>query len=997
MTPERFEQIAQLYETALELAPEERTSFIDRACGADEELRREVESLLEADEMAGDFINKPALGAAAELLEEAAAPSLAPGHAISHYRVQSLLGAGGMGEVYLAQDITLGRKVALKLLPKEFMNDTERVRRFEREARAASALNHPYILTIHEIGEADGRHFIAAEYVEGETLRARLERGRLEAGEALDAAMQVASALASAHEGGIIHRDIKPENIVVRPDGYVKVLDFGLAKLISRQPETGANRPKPFDTRAGLVMGTVHYMSPEQTRGSARVDHRTDIWSLGVVLYEMLTGRAPFEGEDVHRRVISIQEGEPPPLAAYAGGVPERLEEIVRKALAKDPEERYQTARDLLSDLRDLKRKLEVGEEMARSSSPDWVFTSGAVKSYSGRLSTAGAKAAGQARPVSSGGVIVGELRRHKRGFLVALGVFVVLTAGAVFGVYRWLSRDRPSDKVAAPVPKVVPFTSFPGTEIEPSFSPDGRQIAFTWDGPGGDNFDIYVKLLDAGDPLKLTSHPGEDRSPCWSPDGRHVAFIRSAEDEHEVVLVPALGGPERTLHSFSPTGDRSLGPFLSWAPDGKSLVFLERASPMVPFGIYLLSVETLERSRLTSPPAGTRGDRFPAISPDGKTLAFTRRSNNDTDDIYLAPLAGGEPARLTSDNSVIAGLAWTSDGRELIYSSNRSGSRYLWKIPASGGTPERVSAGAENPTTLAIARQGKLLAYTSTRSDTNIWRVEVQGTKGAGNSPTVKLISSTRTDTSPQYSPDAKKIAFQSSRNGYLEIWACDADGSNPVQLTSFGGPHVGSPRWSPDGRQIAFDSTAEGHRDIYVVGVDGGKPRRITVEPSADVRPSWSQDGRFVYFGSDRGGEWQVWKAPAEGGQSVPVTKWGGREAFESPDGRFVYYTKENVQGLWRVPTEGGEEARVLEQVRQGSWALWEQGVYFVNAETHPYTSVEFYSFATGGTKRVATIEKELFGSGPALAATADGRWILYAQNDQTESDIMLAENFS
>jgi dipeptidyl aminopeptidase/acylaminoacyl peptidase len=213
-----------------------------------------------------------------------------------------------------------------------------------------------------------------------------------------------------------------------------------------------------------------------------------------------------------------------------------------------------------------------------------------------------------------------------------------------------------------------------------------------------------------------------------------------------------------------------------------------------------------------------------------------------------------------------------------------------------------------------------------------------------------------------------------------------------------SFGGPRVGTPRWSPDGRQIAFDAITEGRRDIYVVGVDGGKPRRLTTEPSVDVRPGWSRDGRFVYFGSDRSGEWQVWKAPAEGGPAVQVTKGGGREAFESPDGRFIYYAKdENVPGLWRLPAEGGEEVKVLDHVRQGAWAMCDQGVYFVNPEARPRPSIELYDFATGRTARVGAIERELFGSGPNLAATADGRWILYVQLDQTESDIMLVENFS
>jgi len=259
------------------------------------------------------------------------------------------------------------------------------------------------------------------------------------------------------------------------------------------------------------------------------------------------------------------------------------------------------------------------------------------------------------------------------------------------------------------------------------------------------------------------------------------------------------------------------------------------------------------------------------------------------------------------------------------------------------------------------------------------------------------RLISSTRLDYGPQYSPDNKRIAFTSGRSGSNEIWVCDADGENPVQLTSFNGPDVGSPRWSPDGRQIAFDSVAAGNRDVFVVSVEGGKPHRFTEESSDEVRPSWSRDGRWIYFGSNRTGDWQVWKAPADGGQAAQVTRQGGREAFESFDGNFVYYAKGfGIPGIWRVPVAGGEETLVLDEPVLGLWALLDKGIYFVNLKATPHATIDFFNFATGSTMRVAAIEKELQLTSPTLAVSPDGRWLLYAEVDNFESDIMLVENF-
>src|SRR5712691_7521435 len=352
MTPERWQHIDRLFHSALERVPEERASFLTEACGDDESVRSDVEALIAAHEQSGEFLDAPAYEIASGKLANDSA-ELAVGEALGHYKILGTLGTGGMGEVYLAQDSRLGRKVALKLLSATFTGDPERLRRFEQEARAASALNHPNILTIHEIGSENGLQFIATEFIDGETLRHRLRERPLHISDAVHIAVEVAEALTAAHAEGIVHRDVKPENIMLRRDGHVKVLDFGLAKLTDNVNNSfdsqAISARSALQTTPGLIIGTVAYMSPEQARGLA-VDARTDIWSLGVVLYEMMAGRAPFEGSTTSDVIAAVLEREPVPLARYAGEVPAEVEWIVKKALRKDQEERYQTAKEMLSD-----------------------------------------------------------------------------------------------------------------------------------------------------------------------------------------------------------------------------------------------------------------------------------------------------------------------------------------------------------------------------------------------------------------------------------------------------------------------------------------------------------------------------------------------------------------------------------------------------------------------------------------------------------------------
>jgi len=422
MEPGRWARITEIYHATIARPPEERVSFVGQECHGDETLRRQVEAMVKSHERSGDFIETPAFAIAPELLIEVQTIDLI-GQSIGHYQIESLLGAGGMGEVYLARDERLGRKVALKLLPEHLTADETQLSRFKAEARSASALNHPNILTVYEIGAEGNRHFIATEFIEGITLRASLTRERMNLHDALEIAVQVASALAAAHETGVVHRDMKPENIMLRPDGYVKVLDFGIAKLTEQRPvpdldEIGTTAV--LQTRAGLVLGTARYMSPEQTRGQT-VDARSDIWSLGVVIYEMIAGIPPFHGKTPSDCIASILTTQPPPLSGVLPEVPLNLESILQKALRKNSDERYQTIKEMLADLRNLKGELE-----AEGSSPQT-----------------------KARAES----IVSKIKRHKRGVLLTLAAALLAAAAFAYSFYFVAPAPSPNEKSIAVLP----------------------------------------------------------------------------------------------------------------------------------------------------------------------------------------------------------------------------------------------------------------------------------------------------------------------------------------------------------------------------------------------------------------------------------------------------------------------------------------------------------------------------------------------------------------
>ncbi len=880
------------------------------------------------------------------------------GKTLGHYKVAERIGAGGMGVVYKARDLHLDRFVALKILPPEKVADPDRKRRFVQEAKAASALNHPNIVHVYDIDQSEGADYIAMEYVEGKTLDQRIGHRGLPLNDALNYAVQIADALAKAHSTGIVHRDLKPTNIMVNEDGVVKVLDFGLAKLTEQiQGDETASAATVDDegrpiTEEGVIVGTVAYMSPEQAEGK-RVDARSDIFSLGSLLYEMVTGHKAFQGTSTMSTLSAILHQEPKPVSGIRPEVPAELERLIARCLRKDPAKRFQHTDDVKVALDELKEESDFGK--ASPSAP--------------------------------------AVQRRSHGLLVAAASLAVLLLAA--GGWLYLSRIRgPAQPLEA-----VPLTSYPGLEIDPTFSPDGNAVAFSWNGENQDNYDIYVKLIGPGSPLRLTRDPAEDRSPAWSPDGQWIAFLRiSTTGQSVLFLIPALGGAERKICDVAvpsfPAG--VYAHFLAWSRDGAWLAVAGFTGDAA--GLALVSPGTGQKRSLMK----GDGDLAPAFAPDGHALAFVRATDVGVSNVYLQPLSAaleplGEPRQLTFDKDWAMSPAWTPDGRGIVFSrGSLAVRRSLWRIDTTANArPEALPFG-QDASEVAISGLARRLVYTRAAVDFNIWRLD----RVTGRPPR-NFISSTLAELYPQFSPDGSQIAFASNRSGNGEIWLCDKEGSNARQLTAFGRGATLAPAWSPDGQQIAFESRAEGWGDIYTIPANGGTPKRMTTDLENHEHPSWSRDGKWIYFGSTSGGRWQVWKMPAEGGTAVQITHRGGWRSLQSPDRRFLYYSKRLRQAdLWKLPLDltgdpAGEETRVLDSLYNGaSYALWQEGICFIpRPPPGAKASIQMLLFASGKVQSLVELEKQPM---EGITVSPDGRSTLWSQIDRLDSDLVLVENF-
>ncbi len=954
MTPERYQLIDQIFRTALELDPDQRAPFLDEACGADATLRSEVDSLIASDRDGLSYIDDHALNVAARLLASGE-PELSPGTRIDHYDLIALLGSGGMGEVYLARDEKLNRKIALKLLPPVFTINHERLRRFQQEARAASALNHPNIITIYEIGQVEERHFIATEFVDGKTLRERLKNPPLDFHESLDIAIQVCSALGAAHRKGIVHRDIKPENIMVRHDGYVKVLDFGLAKLAVQSEQANEIKdPVSVDISSGLIMGTVKYMSPEQALGEP-VDQRSDVFSLGVMFYEMFTGHLPFAGETTNDLVSAIVREKPRSLK-HVSDVPDELERIVNKSLHKDKEARYQTAEQMLKDLTRLK------EQTATQSAAD----------------------------------LASLTKQHKVSASLTLAVLIIAFAGTILGINRlFKGQHRPFQES-----KVTNLTNFDDAWT-PAISPDGRHVAYVkgTDTTGNHKNSLWLKIVGTNNEVQLVpATEGTIRVGDFSPDGTHLSF---GVWPGSTFVIPTSGGDATAL----PLPGSYL---VTFSPDGRNLAYLDnRLSEGKTVLVVANADGTGMRDVVTRQAPNYFWNAFkPSWSPDGKLIACIAQNGNESfGRVFQIDINTGMERPITTQRwTTIRGVAWLRDmsGLLVVAAEETSSILQIWEISYPNGETHRITNDTVNYFGIGLSADGKTIVTTKVEGPTSIWVMPVDAGQASMDNKSLsvglskaKQINITNFTGTSDFEAYARlswgadgRIVYMSEESGNADIWSMNADGSDRRQLTI--DPHVDThPAVSPDGRYIAFMSDRAGAENIWLMDMDGGHQQRLTSK-LIERMPVFSGDNKWVYFMSWETGKSTIWKVSVTGGQPVQViadlsfapeispdgkllaydgedrilvtSSQGGppiksfpdhdwRDYSWTPDGRaLIYVSMRDNLNLWEQPLDGGEPRQltnfVSDGMRTSMYALSPDGKQLVMARTKSTSDIVLIS---------------------------------------------------
>lgn len=841
---------------------------------------------------------------------------LSPDATIAHYRIISKIGAGGMGEVYRAQDTELGRPVALKFLPGDVAAHQSRLKRFVQEAKAASALNHPNILTVYEIGRTDDTTYIATEFVDGLTLRQHLHHS-LKLTEILDISIQIASALVAAHAAGIVHRDIKPENIMVRKDGIVKVLDFGLAKLTERFDSTASGSEATtfalVNTEPGTVLGTAAYMSPEQALGR-EVDARSDIWSLGVVLYEMLTSHPPFEGMSRSHLIVAITDREPVPITHFAPDVPQALEWIVAETLTKDLDERCQTAKELLGKLKRLKHRIELGDSNLLSLPP--------------RLSTAGdavsattrAEAAVSTHEISSVEFVSSKISKHKKIAAVVFALCLVVASGVGYALYRLFTQPKPIGPVRMTALTTGGKISNEDINGQLSISPDGKYVVCAAN-DSKQQASLWLRQVSTNSLVRIVQpENGGYLATTFSPDGEMIYYVAVSEKNNFVPTlyrVPVLGGaPTKVLDRvFSAIG---------FSRDGSQFAFVRRNQEDAALLIANSDGTGEPRTIAVLKQPNGFSTSGPAWSPDDKRIAcgMFHGTGAGYSTIVEVPVEGGVPQTIGSQKWATVGrVLWVGDGSGLVMAAQPEFSSIgtqIWFLPYAGGEARRITndLNGYGEVSLSLTADSSILATIQQVNTSAIWLTQ----PGQDQSQAQQVVKTNLPET-VTWTPDGKLVyAVRIGEN--WDIWIANGDGSDGRQLTADAFTDQ-QPSVCGNGQYIVFQSNRSRSRNIWRMNADGTDQKQLTEGNFVDTYPVCSADGRFVVFMSGRSGTWAIWKVGIDGGSPVQMTNHTSEIPIISPDGKWIayYYSDEQANGQPRlsiIPFEGGAPVKTVDLPR-------------------------------------------------------------------------------